>query len=122
MSDSVAPRRESMSIAPSSSLLVTKSLKRATTTANVRPSARSLPVLTSMSVMHYVAELVGLGLQVAQTVLVGGNHERDSLHDFEPKRLDAVVLARAVADEPDLTNADVGQDLGPNPVIALVDG
>src|SRR5258708_11559268 len=120
MSASAAPRRTRVSTAPSSSLLVTKSLKRATTNANARPSARSFPVFTSISVMHYVAELVRFRSQVAKVVLVGGDHQRDPLHYLEPEGLDPVVLARAVADQADLLNADVRQNLGADPVVALI--
>src|SRR5258708_22224847 len=120
MSASAAPRRTRVSTAPSSSLLVTKSLKRATTNANARPSARSFPVFTSISVMHYVAELVRFRSQVAKVVLVGGDHQRDQLRYLEPEGLDPVVLARAVADQADLLNADVRQNLGADPVVALI--
>src|SRR5258708_9628323 len=121
MSPSAAPRRTRVSTAPSSSLLVTKSLKRATTKANARPSARSFPVFTSMSVMHYVAELVRFRSQVANVVLVGGDHQRDPFHDLETEGLDPVVLARAVADQADLLHADVREDLRADPIVALVD-
>src|SRR5258708_8596569 len=119
MSASAAPRRTRVSTAPSSSLLVTKSLKRATTNANARPSARSFPVFTSISVMHYVAELVRFRSQVAKVVLVGGDHQRDPLHYLEPEGLDPVVLARAVADQAALLTADVRPNLAPAPVVAL---
>ncbi len=72
--------------------------------------------------MENVPELLLLGAQVVQVVLVGLDLERHALDDLEAVALDARALPRVVGDEADLPDAEIGEDLGADAVVAQVGG
>src|SRR5262245_24815919 len=67
-----------------------------------------------------MAELLLLRLQVPARG-VGGRHlERHAVRDFQPVSLEAHELARVVREQQDPVQAQLVQDLGADPVVALV--
>ena len=69
-----------------------------------------------------MAELRFLRLQVAPVFGVGRNLDRDLLDDRQPEALEADDLLRVVRQNADGREAEVGQDLVPDPVVARVGG
>src|SRR5215212_3864553 len=70
--------------------------------------------------MQPVAELVPLRLQVALVLLVRGDLDRNVLDDAQAEPLDACCLARVVREDADRRQAEVVQDLVPDPPLPCV--
>src|SRR5580698_2130779 len=68
-----------------------------------------------------VPELVLLGAEIALVVGVGRNDERNLIDHLEAVAAQAVVLPWVVGEHHHALDAEVRQDLGPDPVVALVD-
>ena len=62
-----------------------------------------------------------LGLQVADVLLAGGHLGGDHLHHLDACLGEPVLLVRVVAQEPDLVESHLGEDLGRGLVAARVD-
>src|SRR5262245_1952163 len=67
-----------------------------------------------------VAELVALGVEIAPVLVVREHLDRHLLDDRQAVRLDPLHLARIVREEPDGGQAEVGEDLVPEAVLARV--
>src|SRR5262249_16345107 len=67
-----------------------------------------------------VAELLLLRLEIPTAGVGGRDLDREAFHDLEAVALEAHELARVVRQQPHLVHAQLVQDLGPDPVIALV--
>ena len=70
--------------------------------------------------MKDVSELFFLGAQIVEIVLVGFDLERHPLDDLDAVATDARALARVVREDPDLLNAEIGENLGADAVVAKV--
>ena len=71
-------------------------------------------------VVQPMAELVPLGLQVAAVLGVGRDLDRHLLDDREAEALDPGDLLRVVREDADRRQAEVGEDLAADPVLAHV--
>src|SRR5262245_50673109 len=69
-----------------------------------------------------VPELLLLGPEILEVLLVGLDLEGHALDDGEPVALDAGTLARVVRDDAHLAHAEVVEDLGADAVVAQVRG
>ena len=65
-------------------------------------------------------KLVLLRLQVLAVIVVRFYLERNPLDDLDSIAFDAGTLAGIVRDEPHVSNSQIHQDLGSDPVITLV--
>src|ERR1700722_1354566 len=68
-----------------------------------------------------VSELVLLGAEIAFVVGVRRNDERDLVRHLEAVAAQAVVLPRVVGEHHHPLDPEVRQDLGADPIVALVD-
>src|SRR5262245_24307716 len=131
-----------VSSAPSSRRVVMSPLKRLTTTPIAPPfeepvttptpsGMRSSPWACSTSatrvlveaeplMVELVSELLALRLQVAAVLGVRGDLDRHLLDHGESETLDAGHLLRIVREDADRREAEVGEDLAPDPVFAHV--
>ena len=64
---------------------------------------------------------VALGLHVPLGFRVHPHVERHALGDREPEPVESSVLRRAVGEQPDRGQAQIGEDLGADAVLARVD-
>ena len=67
-----------------------------------------------------VAELLALGAQICLVVGVGGVLDRELVAHRQPIAGQARDLLGIVGQDPDARQAEVDQDLGPDPVVAQV--
>src|ERR1700694_4198053 len=120
-SESLTPCTSRAARAPRNSLFDTSSLKRATTTAMVRSSPlRSGLAPFSPTALEKMSKLVFLGLQVALVVRIGFDADRDALDDLQTESFESVNLLGVVRQQPDLSNAEVVDDLAADAVVAFV--
>ena len=83
-----------------------------------RSSVSNLQVL----VVEPVPELLTFGLEVAQVLVVRRHLDRHLLGDRQPVRDGALELPRVVRQQADRRQAEVGEDLVADPVLARVGG
>src|SRR5579864_1337509 len=140
MSPAATPRWRSASSAPLRSRVEMMSWNRETTTPMRIPVASRLPVWTrapstgvppgppsasyrvdGLIDIQAVADLLLLDAEVALVVRVRRDDEWDLVGDLEPVAAQAVVLPRVVGEHDHALDPDVGQDLGADAVVALVD-
>src|SRR5690349_20059791 len=126
------PLSSRRAIAPSSSGLVTWSLKRPATTATrtPRPSSTSpdsaySPTPSASSELlvlelEQVAHLLLLGPQVRDVLTRRSHVQRDALRDLEAEPVEPAVLGRVVRHELHGRDAEVDQDLRTDAVLARV--
>src|SRR4029079_4929159 len=137
------PASVSVSRAPSRCRVVMSPLKRLTTTPIPRCAPFAVPVTTptpcgmrscpdacstsairvleaNVLVVQLMAELFALRLQIPAVLGVGRDLDRHLLDDGEPEALDPRHLLRIVRQDANGGQAEVGQDLAPDPVFAQV--
>src|ERR1700694_2211637 len=120
-SGSLTPCTSRAARAPRNSLFDTSSLKRATTTAMVRaPPLRSGLAPFSPTALEKMSKLVFLGLQVALVVRIGFDADRDALDDLQTESFESVNLLGVVCQQPDLSNAEVVDDLAADAIVPFV--
>src|SRR5258708_3043674 len=73
-------------------------------------------------IVEQVPEPTGLGAQIVSVVLAGRVLDRQLLAHPHAMALEAGDLARIVGQEPDGRHAEVGEDLGADPVVTQVGG
>src|SRR5205823_4970773 len=73
-------------------------------------------------VMETMSELIPLGGQIATVLVVRRNLDRHLLDDGEAEAVDARQLLRVVREDADRREAEVGEDLVADPVVARVGG
>eukprot|EP01022_Parablepharisma_sp_SALTPOND_P024123 TRINITY_DN5305_c1_g4_i2.p1 TRINITY_DN5305_c1_g4~~TRINITY_DN5305_c1_g4_i2.p1 ORF type:complete len:914 (+),score=247.13 TRINITY_DN5305_c1_g4_i2:98-2839(+) len=125
---SAAPWRFRASRAPSTSLLVMKSLKRPATRANRIPLALRVPsIILAISppighagLFKQVPHLVALGAQVGFVFGAGGYLQRHPLHHRKAVALQSHHLLGVIGHQAHLADPQVGQDLRPDSIVAHV--
>src|SRR5205807_552386 len=122
MSFARMPAAEKAWVAPSTSRLVIRSLKRAATTANRVFSPRRRGARPAMSGQRgeEVPELVALRAQVPVVVRRGRRLDGDALDDLQAVRFEAHPLLRVVREQAQVLHAQIDEDLSTDPVVALV--
>ena len=83
---------------------------------------QQLGVEVESLVVQDVAHALGLGAQVVGVVLVGRLLDRDLGGDGQPVALEPADLLGVVGEDADRGEAEVGEDLGADPVVAQVGG
>src|SRR5215211_1964711 len=83
-----------------------------------RPCSPYLP----LELLEDVVELLALRLQVAFVVSVRFDLDRDALRDLEPEPSQSHDLRKVVGNQADALQAEVLEDLGPDPVVSQVRG
>src|SRR5215210_1897121 len=137
-SSAATPWRTSPSRAPSRSIRVTSSLKRATTMPKRSPRpisspCSSRPIPAPLPNLLFDRDGPQAALDVEQVphpgslrfeVLAVGvgrlRHDRHALDDLEAEAVDAGPLGRVVGQQADVPQAEVDQDLGADAVVAEV--
>ena len=77
---------------------------------------------TEVLMVKPVSELIPLGGQIAPVLVVRDDLDRHLLDDREPEPVDAGELLRVVREDADRGQAEVGEDLVADPVVARVGG
>ena len=67
-----------------------------------------------------MSELLALGSEVLQVLLVRADLQRHAFDDLEPVALETRALGRVVRHQPHLADAQVHQDLGADPEVPQV--